>query len=124
MENQCRPVPLGPGKRNVRDSVYRTTAPMNYSPYGGYGVTPKWRWGVYCLILAIITILFGHEFGKELYWGIPIGVGFLLLFFFGVNWLVRNPERRASLAPYAKWLILAGILGNIILFIWKHYNGR
>ena len=95
---------------------------MNYSPYGGYSTTPRWRWGVYLLALAAITVFFGHEFGRELYWGIPLGTGFLVFLFFGINWLVRNPERRSRLVPYAKWLILAGIIGNILLFIWKHFS--
>jgi len=94
---------------------------MNYSPYGGIGETPKWRWAVYVLALAAITVFFGHQFRTELYWGIPIGAGSLVLFFVGINRLVRDPERRARLAPYAKWLIWAGILGNIILFVWDHW---
>ena len=89
---------------------------MNYSPYGRIGETPKWRLALYVVALATITVLMGHTFGSELYWGIPIAAGFLFLVFVGINHLVRDPERRARLAPYAKWLIWAAVLGNIILF--------
>ena len=97
---------------------------MNYSPYGSIGETPKWRLGVYILAVAAITAFLGHQFGAKLYWGIPVGVGFLVFFFIGINCLVRDRDRRARLAPYAKWLIWAAVMGNIILIVWGHWSKK
>ena len=97
---------------------------MNYLPYGSLGDTPKWRWGAYVLVLVAIIGFLGHQFDTRLYWGIPIVTGLLILFFIGINWLVRDPERRLRLAPYAKWLILAAVVINIFLFFWDNFGDK
>lgn len=85
---------------------------------------PKWRIALYLLAFALITGTLGHAFDPRLYWVIPIGAGFLVVFFAALNWLVRDPDRRTRLRPYAKWLILAAVLGNVILLLFKIYGTK
>ena len=77
---------------------------------------------LYVVLLGFVTFGMGRAFDPNLYWGIPLCAFLLFLMFVGINWLVRDAERRARLVPYAKWLILAGVIGNVILFVWKHWG--